>query len=39
MATSFETQYTDVSGPAELRLSDYLVTLVDHWRMIAAVTL
>ncbi|MGO4153849.1 polysaccharide biosynthesis tyrosine autokinase [Cupriavidus sp. YAF13] len=39
MATSFDTQYTDVSGPAELRLSDYLVTLVDHWRMIAAVTL
>ncbi|AJG24450.1 polysaccharide biosynthesis tyrosine autokinase [Cupriavidus basilensis] len=39
MATSFDTQYTDVGGPAELRLSDYLVTLVDHWRMIAAVTL
>ncbi|MGO4331449.1 polysaccharide biosynthesis tyrosine autokinase [Cupriavidus sp. 2TAF22] len=39
MAAKFDTQYTDVSGGSELRLSDYLVTLLENWRMITAVTL
>ncbi|WP_420993030.1 polysaccharide biosynthesis tyrosine autokinase [Cupriavidus sp. 30B13] len=39
MAAKFDTQYVDVSSATELRLSDYLVTLLENWRMIVAVTL
>src|ERR1700761_720250 len=39
MAINFETRYTDVSGPDELHLSDYLRTIVRGWRTILMVTL
>jgi tyrosine-protein kinase Etk/Wzc len=39
MAIHFENRYTDVSGPDELHLSDYLRTMVRGWRIILVVTL
>ena len=39
MATNFENRYVDVQGGDELRLSDYLTVISQHWRMILAVTL
>ncbi|RKT26189.1 tyrosine-protein kinase Etk/Wzc [Paraburkholderia sp. RAU2J] len=39
MAINFENRYTDVSGSDELRLSDYLRTIVRGWRTIFTVTL
>ncbi|ANB71444.1 protein tyrosine kinase [Paraburkholderia phytofirmans OLGA172] len=42
MAINFEhryTGYTDVSGPDELHLSDYLRTIVRGWRTVLTVTL
>lgn len=39
MAINFENRYTDVSGPDELHLSDYLRTIVRGWRTIVVVTL
>lgn len=39
MAIHFENRYTDVSGPDELHLSDYLRTMVRGWRTILVVTL
>ncbi|MFM0716904.1 polysaccharide biosynthesis tyrosine autokinase [Paraburkholderia strydomiana] len=39
MAINFENRYTDVSGSDELRLSDYLRTILRGWRTILTVTL
>ncbi|MEA3129784.1 MAG: tyrosine-protein kinase Etk/Wzc, partial [Paraburkholderia sp.] len=39
MAINFENRYSDVSGPDELHLSDYLRTIVRGWRTIVMVTL
>ena len=39
MATNFENRYIDVQSSDELRLSDYLSVISQHWRMILMVTL
>ncbi|MFP3186549.1 MAG: Wzz/FepE/Etk N-terminal domain-containing protein, partial [Paraburkholderia sp.] len=39
MATNFENRYIDVPSGDELRLSDYLAVISQHWRMILVVTL
>jgi tyrosine-protein kinase Etk/Wzc len=39
MATHFENRYVDVQSSDELRLSDYLMVISQHWRMIMVVTL
>jgi tyrosine-protein kinase Etk/Wzc len=39
MATNFENRYVDVQSSDELRLSDYLTVISQHWRMITIVTL
>lgn len=39
MPNLLETQYVEAPPAPELRLSDYLVTLLENWRMIAAITL
>src|ERR1700744_561366 len=39
MATNFENRYVDVQTADELRLSDYLTVISQHWRMILVVTL
>ncbi|WP_090685889.1 polysaccharide biosynthesis tyrosine autokinase [Paraburkholderia phenazinium] len=39
MATNFENRYVDVQSSDELRLSDYLAVISQHWRMILVVTL
>lgn len=39
MSNLLETQYVEPPAAPELRLSDYLVTLLENWRMIAAITL
>ncbi len=39
MSNLLETQYAESPAAPELRLSDYLVTLLGNWRMIAAITL
>ena len=39
MATNFENRYVDVQSGDELRLSDYLSVISQHWRMILTITL
>lgn len=39
MATNFQHRYTDFTPGDELRLSDYLQSIVTNWRLIATVTI
>lgn len=39
MPNLLETQYVEAPAAPELRLSDYLVTVLENWRMIGAITL